>query len=132
MKTSTLAQYKFESWMCTECGLRNAEAEPVCNECGECQPSTIRRRPRARKVNNTAVRSQRADQIQNNVSYNQLVIEAEQEEETPMFTPAQRTGLDQSLMIGANLVMWVSLWIIALVAIFLTTIVVLGLYKALG
>lgn len=132
MKTSTLAQYKFESWMCTECGLRNAEAEPVCTECGECQPSAVRRRPRARKTNNTAIRSQRAEQIQNNVSYNQLVLEAEQEEERSMFTPEQRSGLDQSLMIGANLVMWVSLWIVALVAVFITAIIFLGLYKALG
>lgn len=123
----TLTSYSYESWMCTDCGLRNPMLDPVCNECGECQPSTVRKMGSRQQ----GTGKQRAKQIQNNVNYNNMQMVFEPEEQAPIpYSHREPTPMEKSLIFGANLITWVSLWIITLVALFITAIVVLGMYKA--
>lgn len=119
---NTLAQYEYETWMCTGCGMKNAILDPFCMDCEQVRPKRVRPKNRM-----NGVKKQKAQQIQNNVNYNFKEFEPD-----PVVIYQQRpqSDLEKSLLFGANLVTYVCLWIVALAAIFITSLVGLGLYKA--
>lgn len=106
------------TWICNDCALRNSASDADCVSCSYTPPA---RGPRPRK--------QRAKNIQNNVRKTQqsvtIIAPYEQEEEPVQYRESTVTT------VSVNILIWICSYIFLLVALFVTIIVVYGLYLAL-